>query len=409
MNVSFPYLKTKRYLVAVSGGPDSMALLDLLYHQGYTLIVAHVNYKKRKESDEEEALVRQYCFEKKIPFFVSYYKENEKKQSFQVKAREFRYRFFATIYQKEKCDGLFVAHYFDDLLETYLIKKTRNVVNDSYFIASQTKLWGMQVFRPLLSFEKKELLDYCLCHNLPFGIDKTNDQDCYLRNQIRHQLQVKDKQAIYKQALKDEKKLKETQKEVQEYLKAHTSYSVADLQAKEDLFLQIFLYQAVLEEFRPFINHHILSNLKNFLWSKKPNLKHKIKKDYYMIKAYQKIEFKTLSFIRPYCYTLYEANLIQTPYFQTAYEGEKLQGIALQTKDFPIQIRSYHPSDKIELKNGTKKISRLFIDKKVPLEKRILIPVVENKEGKILLVSGYYRYFSNNRTQNNYFVIEYKK
>ena len=86
-----------------------------------------------------------------------------------------------------------------------------------------------------------------------------------------------------------------------------------------------------------------------------------------------------------------------------------MQGIYLTKEDFPIQIRSYKASYKIELKNGTKKISRLFIDKKVPKEDRIHVPVLENKDGKILLVSGFYRYFSLKLTQNNYFVIEYKK
>lgn len=408
MQLEFHYPKDQLYLVAVSGGPDSMALLDLLFQNGYALIVAHVNYKKRKESDQEQQIIEKYCQEKNIPVHVAFFQEKEEKKSFQVKAREFRYQFFAQIYQKEHCDGLFVAHHFDDLLETYLLKKKRHVINESYLIASQTNLWGMQVYRPLLSVSKKDLQAYCLKNHIPFGVDQSNDSEIYLRNQIRHQLQTLDKQKVWEQALKDEKILIDTRQKVRHYLSTHSTYQTHDLKKQDDLFLQIFLYETIQKEMQPFINRHLLSNLKNFLWSKKPNLKHKINKDYYMIKAYSQIEFKYLT-SSPFCYVRNDDALFKTPYFEIRHEGLKMQGIYLTKEDFPIQIRSYKASDKIELKNGTKKISRLFIDKKVPKEDRIHVPVLENKDGKILLVSGFYRYFSLKLTQNNYFVIEYKK
>jgi len=80
----------------------------------------------------------------------------------------------------------------------------------------------------------------------------------------------------------------------------------------------------------------------------------------------------------------------------------------LSTEDYPIKIRSYKKDDIIELSNGKKKITRLFIDKKIPLDERWKIPVIENKDGKILFVSGIYRYFKLKLTQNNFFVVEYK-
>ena len=88
------YDLTGKYLVAVSGGPDSMALLDMLVKEKYNLMVANVNYHTRAESDLEEKLVKDYCVKHNIPFFVKHYVETNDKKSFEVKAREFRYDFF---------------------------------------------------------------------------------------------------------------------------------------------------------------------------------------------------------------------------------------------------------------------------------------------------------------------------
>ena len=71
-----------------------------------------------------------------------------------------------------------------------------------------------------------------------------------------------------------------------------------------------------------------------------------------MIKAYSQIEFKYLT-SSPFCYVRNDDALFKTPYFEIRHEGLKMQGIYLTKEDFPIQIRSYKASDKIELKNGT--------------------------------------------------------
>ena len=85
------------YIVACSGGPDSMALLDMLYKANFKIIVCHVNYKTRDESDSEEQLVRRYCEKNDLKLFVDYF-DNVYKGSFEVAARVFRYSFFKKIY-----------------------------------------------------------------------------------------------------------------------------------------------------------------------------------------------------------------------------------------------------------------------------------------------------------------------
>ena len=131
------YDLTKTYLIACSGGPDSMALLDMLVNHNFHIIVAHVNYKTRPESDSEEKLVIDYCIKNNLNYEIAYF-DNNYKGSFEDVARKFRYNFFSIIYKKYNCNGLFVAHHKDDLIETYLLKKQRNVVNESYLIKEET-------------------------------------------------------------------------------------------------------------------------------------------------------------------------------------------------------------------------------------------------------------------------------
>lgn len=84
-----------------------------------------------------------------------------------------------------------------------------------------------------------------------------------------------------------------------------------------------------------------------------------------------------------------------------------MQGIYLTKEDFPIIIRNYKKEDKIKLKSGEKKVSRLFIDKKIPLFLRNTIPLIENKNHEIIFVYGLYRKYLLINSQNNYFMLQY--
>ena len=238
------YDKNKVYLMACSGGPDSMALLDMLVKENFNIIVAHVNYKTRNESDLEEELVKQYCLRNNLKYYINYF-DNNYKGSFEVAAREFRYNFFSKIYFENNCDGLFVAHHKDDLLETFLLKKQRNVVNESYLILEETKIKNMRVLRPLLyDYYKEDLLNYCENNNISYGVDITNFMDIHPRNVIRKKLATLDKNIVFEDALKHEKILIETRKNVKEFIRFYPVFSIDLLKDKQDLWLSIFLYES---------------------------------------------------------------------------------------------------------------------------------------------------------------------
>ncbi len=410
MNVEFNYDKNGLYLVACSGGPDSMALLDMLYKQNYHLIVALVNYKKRAESDEEKEMVNNYCNQRNISFYSTDFNVDYSKKSFQAVARDFRYSFFKELYFKFNCSGLFVGHQKDDLIETYLLKLRRHVTNLSYLIEEKTIIKDMIVYRPLLHVYKDELVKYCKENNVDYGIDSSNLLPVYPRNSIRIELKNKDKEKIYKEALKKDKVLKDKQNEVLEFLNTHNQpYNINDLKDKDNLFLRYFLYFAVDKKYKQAINNHSLFNLLSLLRFDKPNVMHNIEENYYMVRSYSNLTFEFCFNDVEYCYELSEIKELDTPYFKIANAGLKMQGICLFESDFPIKIRNIKNGDKIDIKDGHKKINRLLIDKKIPLARRKTMPVIENAKGKIIFVSGIYRYFERKTMQNNFFVLEYKK
>ena len=179
-----------RVVVAVSGGPDSMCLLDVLYKLkeklDIELEVAHVNHGIRKESDDEKIYVENYCKERGISFH--YLKvdipalSKEQKMSEEACGRQVRYDFFEEVRKETNSSCIAVAHNLNDNVETVLLNEIRG--------CGLKGLTGMDfkfnyIIRPLLTIEKKDILLY----NNKLGInpcfDKTNEEQIYLRNKIR--------------------------------------------------------------------------------------------------------------------------------------------------------------------------------------------------------------------------------
>jgi tRNA(Ile)-lysidine synthase len=179
-----------KVIVAVSGGPDSMCLLDVLFRikdeLNFKIIVAHVNHGIRKESDDEKIYVENYCIKRNIPFH--YLKvdvpklSKERKMSEEACGREVRYDFFEQVRIKEDAQKIAVAHNLNDNIETILLNEIRG--------CGLKGLTGMDfefnyIIRPLLTIEKKDILLYNSELELHPCIDKTNEEEIYLRNKIR--------------------------------------------------------------------------------------------------------------------------------------------------------------------------------------------------------------------------------
>ena len=187
---TFPNLGSKKLLLAISGGIDSMVLLDLLSKIDIDLSLAHCNFKLRgKESDSDESFVRSKAIKQDFTLFVKEFdtKEyaSEHKCSVQMAARELRYRWFRELLSDYGYDYIITAHHANDNLETFLINLSRGTGIDGLCGIPEKSDY---ILRPLLPFIKSEIIDYAQENNIRWREDLSNQDDKYLRNKIRKEL-----------------------------------------------------------------------------------------------------------------------------------------------------------------------------------------------------------------------------
>lgn len=185
-------LTGKTLVVAVSGGPDSLALLDLLYQikkrYHFKLISAHLDHHLRSDSLEEEKVITAYCKNKNIQLVNEIWPQNiHPVTGIEAAARKYRYNFLVKVMQQNQGDYLLTAHHMDDLLENILLKFIRSgYPSEMNSLKPISKIQGMTLLRPLLSKKKEDLLLYDHKRQISYVIDKTNNEDDTLRNKLRH-------------------------------------------------------------------------------------------------------------------------------------------------------------------------------------------------------------------------------
>lgn len=175
------------YIVALSGGADSVALLLIMKQLGYRIEAAHCNFCLRgEESDRDETFVCQFCGEQNIPIHRIHFETKEyaslHKVSIEMAARELRYRYFEQLRQDIGADAVCVAHHCDDAIETLLM----NLMNSTGIHG----LTGIRpkngaIVRPLLCLRRKEIEDYLHSIGQSYVTDSTNAVSDVLRNKIR--------------------------------------------------------------------------------------------------------------------------------------------------------------------------------------------------------------------------------
>ncbi len=184
---NFSFLEDKKLLLAVSGGLDSMVLLQLFKQLHFEIGVAHCNFKLRdKESDADAVFVETYAKNFKIPFFSKTFDTKNfatsHKISIQVAARKLRYDWFYQLLETHKFDYVLTAHHADDAIETFLINLTRGTGLEGFTgIPAQNN----KIIRPLLIFSRVEIEDFAKKNNLKWREDSSNASDKYIRNKIR--------------------------------------------------------------------------------------------------------------------------------------------------------------------------------------------------------------------------------
>lgn len=171
---------TGKYIIAVSGGVDSVVLLDLLRNlDGLDLVVAHYNHGIRDDSDLDEEFVGNIARSNKYIFETA--KGNLGPDASEDLARQKRYEFLEIVKQKHQALAVITAHHQDDIIETCFINLVRGTGRRG--ISSLSSKSGL--YRPLLSVSKEQLINYAKEHNIKWREDKTNKDTKFLRNNIR--------------------------------------------------------------------------------------------------------------------------------------------------------------------------------------------------------------------------------
>ncbi|MCH1471073.1 MAG: tRNA lysidine(34) synthetase TilS, partial [Flavobacteriaceae bacterium] len=180
----FPALSSQRILVAVSGGVDSMVLLDLLREYSDVVVVAHCNFQLRgQESAEDEQLVESYCKRHQLTCHIKRFDTKLPKQSTQMAARTLRYNWFEELCLSNDYDVVLTAHHADDNIETLLMNIIRGTgIEGLTGIPEQNG----RILRPLLPFYKSEIIAYAQVHQIPWREDRSNKSNDYQRNAMRH-------------------------------------------------------------------------------------------------------------------------------------------------------------------------------------------------------------------------------
>ena len=179
-----------RYLLAVSGGVDSMVLLAVFHKLNLPFEVAHINYQLRgEESEQDQALVHKYCSERNITYHLNradlQQKLDEDGGNLQQEARKIRYDFFRSILENRSLNCIVTAHHQDDQIETFWLMLSRS--------AGITGLSGMDsfsktIFRPLLPCSKTEILEWAESNKVQWREDRSNSSNNYQRNLWRNKL-----------------------------------------------------------------------------------------------------------------------------------------------------------------------------------------------------------------------------
>lgn len=394
-------------VLACSYGPDSMCLLDILIKNGINVVVAHVNHKLRKESDQEYVDLEEYCLKNNIIFEGSII-DKYPKGNIEAYGRSFRYNFFESIVKKYKAKYLFTAHHGDDLIETILMRIARGASLRGYAgFKKNTKLDNYYLVRPLIYLTKEDILNYVENLNIPYAIDNTNLELIHTRNVYRHKILPILKEINPKIHMKFIK-FSDTINECNDYLENEIDVLLDELYKNNRLDLNEFsLLPYLLKKY--LLNRILLSIYNNninritdehinlifaLIDGDKVNGSINLPCNYVVTKYYNILEFKVRDDVSDYDYILDDKLNINGGLITFIDETDIKKSnylIRLNSNDIkmPLHVRNRRVGDKITLKKvGTKKVGEILSESKIPRDVRKSMPIVTDENGKILWIPG---------------------
>lgn len=366
---------------AVSGGPDSMALLWGMYllreKLRITLQAAHFNHGLRgEESDQDEAFVRDFCKGYGIPFLRGSTPVVAGAKGLEAAAREARYGFLSTIPGK-----IATAHNADDNAETVIMHLLRGTGLKG--LGGITPVRG-NLIRPMLSITRQEILLFLEEYSIPYVEDSTNSSRDFLRNRIRHGVIPL---------------LKEENPKLAENLSATALRLRQDEAALEQIAAEQYTSDVdAIRRMEPAVRNRVLSELllsfgvkepeaihiaqlQKLVNSPNPSAKISFGGGITVQRVYGRIE-KVEQGEKPADYSIAPMGVTKIPRWGVEVICTPVPDDQMGVCPVgPMVLRSRCPGDTITLSFGTKSLKKLFIDKKIPASQRDSIPVIADEQG----------------------------
>ncbi|HNZ50419.1 MAG TPA: tRNA lysidine(34) synthetase TilS [Bacilli bacterium] len=399
----------KTMVVAVSTGLDSMVLLSSLLSwrqkEHFKIIVAHFNHHERAQSKEEQEFIEQFCQQQKITCFIGHLKLRDR-GNFQALARKRRYAFFKQVCESTKADYLLLAHHADDNVETIMMRLLRGSNLLGYAgMEAVLPFHNSTLLRPFLEITKQALVDYAKQTAIKFFEDTSNQEDYYTRNRLRHHL-LPMLQAEQPQYVEKFKAFSDTLKgaqavisdQVKRFVREQCTVIENETSFSKTAFLSLSKYLQTEVLFHLFkaldLSKAQITSIIDGLVAPEPNWEMTLKGKLQIRREYEQIRIAppVLKWEGQVVISRLGTTKINDKYSVNVKPGEEKnlindQEIWYNSHKLPVLIRSRRPGDKIKLAGGTKKVSDLLIDLKVPKQKRDQILILE-KDGEILAVLG---------------------
>ena len=420
MKINTLWNKEDKIAIALSGGVDSIVLFHLLvteYKDSYKqLVVFHINHGLREESYEEAEFVEKFVKD----FDVKFYKEElnmsdlerDSHTSEEMLARELRYQAFNKMAKLEGVTKLLTAHHKNDQVENILMRLLiGRSIDHSLAICEEIEMAGLTIYRPLLNSLKAELEEYAKEKNLHYYVDATNFDTDYTRNNIRHNIvpllndinsgsfdNLINFANYYQNINNNLKKAILSNKDNYIFSRDEDKISLVkdkflELNEEEMYFL---LKDLITDELGVFdikqkAIFDVVSSLKKNSGNKSYDLKNNLK----IISQYESIYIHK---IEKKCYNDKIEIIIDKICENSVYEfyqnkfiistDAKDSEIGFNKSELPLLVTIKKEGDRVRRGEINKKLSRIFIDEKVPKELRDTLPVIRNNKGEVLGVLG---------------------
>ena len=398
-------------VVAVSSGPDSMALLNLVLElkkeKKLKIVIGHINHNLREESEEEYEFTRQYAIDHDCEFEWTKFNEYET-SSIENEARERRYEFFESILKKHNSKYLLTAHHGDDLIETILMRLTRGSSLSGYAGFKKISVRnGYKILRPLIYYTKEDILNYLNKNNIPYRIDKTNFSKKYTRNRYRLDilplLKNEDKD-VHKKYLKFSEELGEINTFMENYINSRYKNIVSKnminitlLKNEDKYIIKQILYKYLFNIYKDnikLIESKHVDIIINSIFDDKSNLEISLPNEIIMQKSYDVLMIKNKVFSDDYKIELKRETKFPFGRILALDDTDITDNYVCHLNSnkikLPLYVRNKKDGDYIEVlnMNGSKKVKDIFIDEKIPVDQRKNYPVVVDSEDNIIWIPG---------------------